>query len=153
MAEDPFDHVIRLVAEGRLTADEATPILAALDDRMGKRAGPGGAGGRGQGPDAASTGGSATGPAPGTSTGSAPGTSTDARDPDAARSLRIEVRDGPRTVVNLRLPLAVGRYALDRIPGLSGDQVARVREALSSGMTGPVLAVDDDGSSVRIVIE
>jgi len=151
MTEDPFDHVIRLVAEGRLTADEATPILAALDDRIGKGAGSGGAGGKGHGPDGGSGAGSSVGGSPGG--GSAAGTATDARDPDAARSLRIEVRDGTRTVVNLRLPLAVGRYALDRIPGLSGDQVTRVREALSSGMTGPVLVVDDDGGSVRIVIE
>jgi hypothetical protein len=129
MPEDPLDHVIRLVAEGRLTADEATPILAALDDRAGRD--------REDGPRA----------------GPRPVHPADARDPDAARSLRIEVRDGTRTVVNLRLPLAVGRYALDRIPGLSGDQVARVREALTSGMTGPVLAVDDESGSVRIVIE
>ena len=31
MAADPLDQVLRLVAEGRLTADEAAPILAALD--------------------------------------------------------------------------------------------------------------------------
>jgi hypothetical protein len=148
MTEDPLDHVIRLVAEGRLTADEATPILAALDERSGATAGArtgreraGGSGSSGQGP-------SGQGPA-----GTAPGQTADVRDPDAARSLRIEVRDGDRTVVNLRLPLAVGRHALDRVPGLSSDQVARVREALSAGLTGPVLAVDDDGGSVRIVIE
>jgi hypothetical protein len=135
VAEDPLDHVIRLVAEGRLTADEATPILAALDDRS-------------------SPSGAARPAAGGGSAGSQSTAATgDARDPDAARSLRIEVRDAGRTVVNLRLPLAVGRYALDRIPGLSGDQVTRVREALSSGMTGPVLSVDDEGGSVRIVIE
>jgi hypothetical protein len=127
--EDPLDHVIRLVAEGRLAADEATPILAALDDRAGRH------------PDDGNRGGSGPAPAP------------EDHGPDATRSLRIEVRDGTRTVVNLRLPLAVGRYALDRIPGLSGDQVARVRQALSSGMTGPVLLVDDESGSVRIVIE
>ena len=33
MAADPLDQVLRLVAEGRLTADEAAPILAALDER------------------------------------------------------------------------------------------------------------------------
>jgi hypothetical protein len=63
------------------------------------------------------------------------------------------VRDAGRSVVNLRLPLAVGRFALDRVPGLSGDQVARVREAMNSGFRGPVLVVDDDGDGVRISIE
>jgi hypothetical protein len=68
-------------------------------------------------------------------------------------TLRIEVRDNGRSVVNLRLPMAVGRFALDRVPGLSGDQVTRVREAMNSGFRGPVLVVDEGGSGVRIVLE
>ena len=68
-------------------------------------------------------------------------------------TLRIQVRDAGRNVVNLRLPLAVGRFALDRVPGLSTEQVDRVREAMSSGFRGPVLDVDDDGDGVRISIE
>ncbi len=135
MAEDPLDTVLRLVAEGRLTADEAGPILAALDMLTGAAAGAAGSppnrpGVAGVPADDGST---ATGP--------------------TGRSLRIEVRDEGRTVVNLRLPLALGRYALDRIPGLSGEQVDRVREALSSGMTGPVLVVDDEHGGVRIAID
>lgn len=55
--------------------------------------------------------------------------------------------------MNLRLPIAVGRLALDRVPGLSGDQVDRVREALNSGMRGPVLEVSDGDDVVRIVLE
>ena len=49
----------------------------------------------------------------------------------------------------------MGRLALDRIPGLSGEQVDSVRQALSSGMRGPILEVnEDDGqSTVRIVVE
>jgi hypothetical protein len=35
MGVDPLDEVLRLVSEGRLTAEEAAPILAALDDRAG----------------------------------------------------------------------------------------------------------------------
>ncbi len=114
VSEDALDQVLRLVAEGRLTAAEAEPILAALDERDGK------AQPRAGGP---------------------------------GREIRIEVREGKRLIVNLRLPISIGRYALDRIPGLSGDQVNRVREALDSGITGPVVAVDDENGSVRIVIE
>ena len=57
--------------------------------------------------------------------------------------------------MNLRVPLSIGRMALNRIPGLSNDNVVRIREALEQGLTGPVLVVDDDadGSGVRIVIE
>ena len=128
MAADPLDQVLRLVAEGRLTADEAAPILAALDGR------PDG--------DSRPQGGARPGPAPEAASGTAEG----------ARSVRVEVREGGRTVVDLRLPLALGRYAIDRIPGLSADQVARLREALRSGMTGPVLVVEDGSDSVRIEI-
>lgn len=126
MADDALETVLRLVAEGRLTADEAGPILAALD-----------AEGRG----------APAGEAPAAPPAESPGGDR------PGRSLRIEVRDGARSVVNLRLPLALGSYALDRVPGLSGDQVERVRTALTSGLTGPVLVVDDGDSGVRITIE
>ncbi len=135
MAEDPLDTVLRLVAEGRLTADEAGPILAALDAKPGSPS-------------------SWAAPAGSFAPGAGAKASNDVPSPEGSgRSLRIEVRDEGRTVVNLRLPLALGRYALDRVPGLSGDQVERVRAALSSGMTGPVLVVDDEHGGVRITID
>ena len=138
MEEDPLETVLRLVSEGRLTAQEALPILEALDG--------------------------ARGPKPGAAPGSSappPGFRPDAPSPPHAagaggstgRSLRIEVREAGHSVVNLRLPLAMGRFAIDRIPGLSSDQTDRVRAALDSGLTGPVFVVDDGGDSVRIAIE
>ena len=63
------------------------------------------------------------------------------------------MREHGRSIVNLRLPLAVGRLALDRIPGLSGEQVERVKDVLATGMRGPVFEVDDDETNVRIVVE
>lgn len=141
MSADPFDEVLRLVAEGRLTAEEAAPILAALDERSTPRRE------RGEPP-----GGFGSNPPPGHEAGA--GARADAGAASrGATTLRIEVRDAGRSVVNLRLPIAVGRFALDRVPGLSGDQVTRVREALSSGLRGPVLEVDDEGDGVRIVLE
>ena len=66
----------------------------------------------------------------------------------------LEIRDRGRKVVNLRLPMAVARLALDRVPGLSPDDAARVREALESGMQGAIIDIDDDaGDGVRIVAE
>lgn len=132
MADDTLEQVLRLVAEGKLTADEAAPILAALDDASRRD-------------------GRTSGAAGGTAASSSRTARTGAT--DRATTLRIEVTEGGRPVVNLRLPLAVGRFALDRVPGLSGDQVDRVREALSSGLSGPVLEVDDDDERVRIVLE
>jgi hypothetical protein len=130
MATDPLDEVMRLVAEGRLTVEEAAPILAALDaaprpaddpqdqGASGSRASPGPAG---------------------------PGS--------AGGSLRLEVREAGRQVVQLRFPLSIGRVALDRVPGLSGDQVDSVKQALQSGMKGTILEVEDGTSSVRIVVD
>lgn len=155
MVADPLEQVLRLVAEGRLTADEAGPILAALDDREAP-------------PGARKSAGARSGlpgdetvnppphfnpphfnPPPGDPQ---PGTG---RFPDgrSASVLRIEVRDHGRPVVNLRLPIAAGRFALDSVPGLSGDQVDRLREALRSGAKGPLLEVDDNGDGVRITLE
>jgi SHOCT-like domain len=127
MTAGPLEQILELVAEGRLTADEAAPILAALDETAAR----------------AGTGDAPTGGTAGSGSGTTGG----------AGSLRLEIRERGRQVVNLRLPVAVGRYALDRVPGLSGDQVDRVREALSTGMRGPVLEVDDGDNTVLIILE
>jgi hypothetical protein len=160
MTADPLDELLRLVSEGRLSAEEAAPILAALDER---------------GPDAPTPGAEASGPGP-RKTAPGPGSEPpggfgfnpppSSRPPGneagsagagersgSPRSLRIEVMDNGKRVVNLRLPIAVGRLALDRIPGLPADQVTRVRDALASGYRGSILEVDDEGDGVRIVLE
>jgi hypothetical protein len=139
MSADPLDQVLQLVAEGRLTAEEAAPILAALDDRSAA------------GSSADAAGAAPRDEAPG-GFGSNPPPSFD-RQGAAASSLRLEVRENGRQVVNLRLPIAIGRLALDRVPGLSGEQVERVRDALASGMRGPILQVMDGDDGVRIVLE
>jgi hypothetical protein len=151
MGVDPFDEVLRLVSEGRLTADEAAPILAALDDRSAsasenepdKTAPPS------TGPGSEPPGGFGSNPPP----SFGPGDASRAERGGGPSTLRIEVTDGGRPVVNLRLPIAVGKFALDRIPGLPAEHVSRVREALRSGYRGSVLEVDDDGDGVRIVLE
>ena len=147
MTADPLEQILRLVAEGRLTADEAAPILAALDERKASEGAPGRPpGGFGPNPPPGST---RAGDRAGVRTGA--GARTDRA--TGSTTLRIEVLDRGRQVVNVRLPIAVGKLALDRVPGLSGDQVSRVREALNSGFTGSLLEVDDDGDGVRIVLE
>ena len=130
MSDDALERVLQLVAEGRLTAAEAGPILDALTLR--ERAGPSEDG------------------SPRSSSGQGSKASSDG---SPARAIRIEVRESGRQVVNLRVPLALGRGALDRIPGLSESLTDRVREAIASGVTGPVVDVDDEGGGVRIIIE
>jgi hypothetical protein len=107
---DPLDDVLRLVAEGRLTADEAAPVIDALEALRAS----------------GDVGGDADGDRPADDT--APGSGADAAtgDPtsgagEKARALRIEVSESGRRVVNLRIPLALGRMAIDNVPGLSTE--------------------------------
>jgi hypothetical protein len=130
MPDDALERVLRLVAEGRLTADEAGPILDALEDR----------GGSGPGAAASQAG----------SQDETPDASTN-RDP--ARTLRVEVTDGGRAVVNLRIPLSLGRAALSQVPGISDATSDRIREAIKAGIKGPIVDVDDGDDGVRISLE
>lgn len=131
---DALDQVLRLVAEGRLTAAEAEPILDALaadalgddvhDDNDEPRA------------------------------GSSPEDDDRRGQAGGASSLRIEVSENGRKVVNLRIPVALGRMALESIPGLSDSSADLVRRALADRRTGTLLVVDDeDGDGVRIALE
>jgi hypothetical protein len=126
---DALSRVLNLVAEGRLTAEEAAPILAALDrtESAARVAG--------DGPT------TDEGPA-GTDAGRSP------------RFARVEVRESGRRIVDLRVPISLGRFALSRVPGLSTEQIAEVEQAVISGARGPILDVEDqDGDGVRIVLE
>lgn len=115
--------ILNLVAEGKLSAQEADEILAALSARE--------AGGSPADATAA-----ATGPAHKTT------------------HLRIEVTDGGRQVVNLRVPINIAGWASSFLPGLSDQDSDRIRGAVESGTRGTILDVtDDDGSRVLITSE
>ena len=130
MPDDALESVLRLVAEGRLTAEEAGPILDALEARTNSSAN--------HDSDAATD----------------AGTDPDARQRGTGRAIRLEVTENGRKVVNLRVPLALGRAALNRVPGLSEATTDRIREAIEAGITGPIVHVDEgSGDGVRIVIE
>lgn len=128
MPDDALESVLRLVADGRLSAEEAGPILDALDTRTNR----------------AQTGDrDHDGDGDGDTPRSGPG-----------RAIRLEVTEKGRKVVNLRIPLSLGRAALDRVPGLSEATTDRIREAIEAGITGPIVHVDEgSGDGVRIVIE
>jgi hypothetical protein len=125
---DPLARVLELVSSGRLTADEAAPILEALEAN-----------------GAISDAGSASAEA---------GDAAGATEPGRARYARVEVRERGRRVVDLRVPISLGRFALSRVPGLSREQITEVEEAVVSGARGPIFDVEDaDGDGVRIVLE
>jgi hypothetical protein len=131
---DPLGTILRLVAEGRITADEAAPLIDALQGSTAR---------------SGSSGDTFAGGARSQSAAAA------GRSPDLPSAVRIEITEGGRRVVNLRVPLGLGRMALDHVPGLSTDTITRIREALEQGMTGSLLVVDEggDGDGVRIVLE
>ena len=130
MPDDALERVLRLVAAGRLTADEAGPILDALEER----------GGSGGGVAETRTPSGDDQPDPTTN-----------RDP--AKTLRVEVTDGGRAVVNLRIPLSLGRAALSQVPGISDATSDRISEAITAGIKGPIVDVDDGDDGVRISLE
>jgi hypothetical protein len=127
---DPLEEILQLVADGVLTAAEAAPIIDAL-----------GTAGLASDDAAAERDADAERDANASSAGG------------GAKSIRVEITEGGRKVINLRVPVSLGRMALDRIPGLSGNNADLVRRALADGRSGPVLVIDDDGDGVRIVLE
>jgi hypothetical protein len=119
--------ILALVAEGKLTAEEADEILSAMAARESGTAG-------------------------------TPGAASNAAEPPQSPAktthLRIEVTDGGRQVVNLRVPLNVAGWASNFLPGLSEQDSDRIRGAVSSGTRGTILDItDDDGSRVLITSE
>jgi len=70
------------------------------------------------------------------------------------RQLRIEITEGGRRVVNLRVPINIAGWASSWLPGLSDDETSRIRSAIDSGVRGTILDVDGhDGNRVLIVSE
>ena len=150
--DDAVEQVLRLVSEGRLTADEAGPILDALAAPRDRKAG--------NAPSMADPGfgadfGNGFGSGFEDPSGSAPTEGARANvSTGSPRFARIEVRERGKRVVDLRIPISLGRFALGRVPGLSASHVADVEEAVASGDRGPILDIEDaDGDGVRIVLE
>ncbi len=151
---DELETILRLVAEGRLSPEEAAPIIEALaraerhdprEDRVGRHAA------RfdrhlaraHRRVDRALHDARATVEHINEQYGGAGG-----------HQLRIRVTEHGRQVVNLRIPIGFVDAALSFVPGLAGDQADRIRDAVRSGVVGPILDVDDpDGSGVLISVE
>src|SRR5918992_4286919 len=120
-----IERVLQLVAEGRITPDEAAPIIEALT--------------------------SARRPSVADQLSMARARVGEARERiDAvrqaisgrgARRLRIRVTEHGRQVVNLNIPLGFVDAALGTVPGISAEQGARIREAINAGHVGPILDV------------
>lgn len=140
-----LETVLRLVAEGHLSPEEAAPIIEALSVRRK--------------PEAARA---DTVPL---HVDAALEHARAARDQAEAlrdsvrasargRQLRIRVTERGRQVVNLRIPLAFADTALRMVPGIGEDQAARIRQAIDAESIGPIVDVEDEsGDGVLISVE
>jgi hypothetical protein len=76
------------------------------------------------------------------------------RTADSGRHLRVQVSDAGRQVINLRVPMNIAGWATAFLPGLPDDSADRIRGVMASGERGPILDINsDDGSRVLIVSE
>lgn len=68
------------------------------------------------------------------------------------RQVRIKVTERGRQVVNLRIPIRFVETALAFVPGLGGDQSQRIRDAVRAGTVGPILDVEDPDGQGGVLI-
>jgi len=121
--------VLRLVSEGKLSPEEAAPIIEALTRSSARR------------PDG--TPGPSTPPGPGFGKGATRG-----------RRVRIQVSERGRRVVDVRVPLAFAAMAASMVPGIPESYAALIRQAVDTDQVGPIVdAEDEDGDAVLISVE
>jgi hypothetical protein len=125
---DELATVLRLVSEGKLTPEEAAPIIDALTRPAVPRA-----------------------EMPGPST--VPGPNF-ARGATKGRRIRIQVSEHGRRVVDVRVPLAFAAVAAKMVPGIPESYQALIRQAVETDQIGPIVdAEDEDGDAVLISVE
>jgi hypothetical protein len=135
---DEIERILKLVADGHLTPDEAAPIIEALT--------------------------SARRPSVADRLSTAYAKVNEARERvdairhavtgQTTRRLRIRITEHGRQVVNLNIPLGFVDAALGAVPGISDEQGHRIRNAIQAGQVGPILDVEDeDGDGVLIAVE
>ena len=122
---DELATVLRLVSEGKLSADEAAPIIEALGRHRAPPPEP---------------------PLP--PPGSLPGKGR-------GRRVRIQVTEHGRRVVDVRVPLAFAAMAARMVPGIPDSYAAMIERAVETDQIGPIVDVaeDEDGDGVLISIE
>jgi hypothetical protein len=144
---DNLEGILRRVASGELSVEEAEPLIAAASGEPGTLdSGPVRKTGRFGWPRFSGPGGDAS--AASSDESSPPGAI------GARRVVRLQVMEGGRSVVNLRIPMSLAGLAGSVLPGLSNEHADRLREAIRSGTVGRILEVqDEDGDGVIISTE
>jgi len=121
--------VLRLVSEGKLSPEEAAPIIEALTragtPRLGEMPGP------------------STRPGPNFAKGA-----------NRGRRVRIQVSERGRRVVDVRVPLAFAAMAARMVPGIPDNYAALIEQAIETDLVGPLVETEDeDGDAVLISVE
>lgn len=127
---DEMNTVLRLVAEGKLTPEEAAPIIEAL----------------GQAREASNR------------AVQAFGETFDVEGRQVTRGrqrrVRIQVNERGRRVVDVRVPLAFAAAAARMVPGIPESYAALIEQAVDSNTTGTIVEAEDEtGDGVVISME
>ncbi len=123
---DELNTVLRLVAEGKLSPEEAAPIIEALSTRRPPRP-----------------------PSP----EGFPFEPSSSR-PNRGRRVRIQVNERGRRVVDVRVPLAFAAMAARMVPGIPDSYASLIEQAVDSETTGTIVdAEDENGDGVLISME
>ena len=121
---DELATILRLVADGTLSPEEAAPIIDVLSRSAG----------------AADTG-QAAAPRP-------------TAGPTRGRRVRIQVSEAGRRVIDVRVPLAFAAMAARMVPGIPDTYATLIEQAVQTDQVGPIVdAEDEDGDSVLISVE
>jgi hypothetical protein len=129
---DEMNTVLRLVAEGKLSPEEAAPIIDALS----------------QAREAATRATSAVANLPAFDAQGRPVAS------GRGRRVRIQVNERGRRVVDVRVPLAFAAAAARMVPGIPESYAALIEQAVDSNTTGTIVEAEDEtGDGVVISME
>jgi hypothetical protein len=130
---DEMNTVLRLVAEGKLSPEEAAPIIEALSQARDAVA---------RAPHAMAIAAEAF----------------DAADRPLGRGrgrrVRIQVNERGRRVVDVRVPLAFAAAAARMVPGIPESYAALIEQAVDSNTIGTIVEAEDEtGDGVVISME
>jgi hypothetical protein len=148
---DAVDDILRLVADGRLTPEEAAPILDALSAAERASRGPTtGSAAPGAHPASGKAGPSGSS---GPSGASGPSGSSGPSATSTPNRIRVQVRENGRVVVDLQVPGVLAGLA-GSLPGIPTGYADRVREAIRTGLRGPIVDIrDEDDSGLTITLD
>lgn len=130
---DELATVLRLVAEGKLSAEEAAPIIEALSGPAERHR-------------------STPAHPPHEGHGGHAGEDHAAR--PRGRRVRIQVSERGRRVVDLRVPLAFASVAARMVPGIPDNFASMIEEAVDNETAGIIVDTEDEsGDRVLITLE